>query len=273
MNDDDDVWYFQTDIPALAADLRLASVEIQKADCPGNINADIPAMVLTDLAALAVEQWEGETPALSRAELLATICGGLGYMLDWFESDADDAELKRLRAATDALDALTKEDLRPRLGKVPGASPDIVMQGNQTRPGVTAGPILSVDHRAVAGGKLRCGRMEAVSRQDLATELHGRGHPNMGRGAAAGAEHRLAPDLAGQDAAQGRQLPNINTVAAAEPPEGRDRRPAIGLHLCDVGQHRRMGQPERGTKEDVVTGNQLLRGHGVTSPARCRARC
>ncbi len=117
--DDDRVWYFQTDIPALAADLRLASAEIRAADCPGNINADIPAMVLTDLAALTLDQWEGETPAMSRTELLATMCGALGYMLDWFKCDADEGERKRLRAATDALDALTKEDLRPRLGKVP----------------------------------------------------------------------------------------------------------------------------------------------------------
>ena len=117
--DDDRVWYFQTNIPALAADLRLASAEIRAADCPGNINADIPAMVLTDLAALTVEQWEGETPAMSRTELLATMCGALGYMLDWFKDDADDVELARLCALTSALDALTQEHLRPRVGKVP----------------------------------------------------------------------------------------------------------------------------------------------------------
>lgn len=117
--DDDSVWYFQTDFPALAADLRLASAEVRAADCPGSINADIPAMVLTDLAALTLEQWEGESPAMSRTELLATMCGALGYMFDWFKSDADDAELARLCALTDALDALTQENLRPRVGKVP----------------------------------------------------------------------------------------------------------------------------------------------------------
>ncbi len=125
-DDDDGDWYFQTDIPALAADLRLASADIQEADCPGNINADIPAMVLTDLAALALDQWEGEEPAMARSTLLATMCGALGYMFDWFTSDADDAELARLCALTDALDALTREDLRPRFGKVPGMQPEAI---------------------------------------------------------------------------------------------------------------------------------------------------
>ena len=102
------------DLVELAADLRLAWQEIQEAECPGNINADIPAMVLTDLAALTLDQWEGHSPPLSRAELLASICGALAYMLDWFKSGADEGERKRLRTATDALDALTSEDLRPR---------------------------------------------------------------------------------------------------------------------------------------------------------------
>lgn len=119
VSDDDGEWEVATDFPTLAADLRLAWQEIQEAECPGNINADIPAMVLTDLAALTLDQWEGHSPPLSRAELLATMCGALAYMLDWFKSGADEGERKRLRAATDALDALTKEDLRPRLGKVP----------------------------------------------------------------------------------------------------------------------------------------------------------
>lgn len=44
-------------------------------------------------------------------------------MFDWFKDDADDVELKRLRALTSALDALTEEDLRPRVGKVPGMQP------------------------------------------------------------------------------------------------------------------------------------------------------
>ena len=109
----------ETDFTALADACRAAWQEIQEADCPGNINADIPAMVLTDLAAMALDQWEGHSPPLSRAELLATMCGALAYMLDWFKSGADEEERKRLRAATDALDALTKEDFRPRLGKVP----------------------------------------------------------------------------------------------------------------------------------------------------------
>lgn len=125
MNDEDDgVWYFQTDIPALVDDLRLATAEVRAADCPGNINADIPAMVLTDLAALTLEQWEGNEPEMDRKRLLATMCGALGYMFDWFTSDADDAELARLCALTDALDALTQENLRPRVGKVPGMRPE-----------------------------------------------------------------------------------------------------------------------------------------------------
>lgn len=127
--DADNVWYFETDIPALVAELRLASAGIQEADCDGNINADIPAMVLTDLAALTVEQWEGQTPEMSRTELLATMCGKLAYMLGWFKGGADGEELARLNAATDALDALTTEDLRPRLFKVPGGDgPSPAMQ-------------------------------------------------------------------------------------------------------------------------------------------------
>lgn len=117
--DDDDEWEPETDFAELAADLRIAWREIQEADCPGNINADIPAMVLTDLAALTLEQWEGHSPPLSRAELLATMCGTLAYMLDWFKGSAKEGERERLRAATDALEALAQEDLRPRFGKVP----------------------------------------------------------------------------------------------------------------------------------------------------------
>lgn len=125
-DDDEGVWHLQTDIAALVDDLRVASVEVQRADCDGNINADIPAMVLTDLAALALEQWDGEKPEIGRKELLARMCGALGYMFDWFTSDADDAELKRLCALTRALDALTEENLRPRVGKVPGMRPEVM---------------------------------------------------------------------------------------------------------------------------------------------------
>lgn len=125
-DDDKGVWHLKTDIPALVDDLRVASVEVQRADCEGNINADIPAMVLTDLAALTLEQWDGDAPKMHRKKLLATMCGALGYMFDWFTSDADDAELKRLCALTRALDALTEEDLRPRVGKVPGMRPEVM---------------------------------------------------------------------------------------------------------------------------------------------------
>jgi len=117
--DDDGEWEPEINFAALVADLRLAWQEIQEADCPGNINADIPAMVLTDLAALALDQWEGESPLMSRTALLATMCGALAYMLDWFKGRADDDERTRLCAATDALNALTKEENRPRLGKMP----------------------------------------------------------------------------------------------------------------------------------------------------------
>ena len=119
VTDEDGEWEVATDFPSLAADLRLAWQEIREADCPGNINADIPAMVLTDLAAMALDQWEGHSPPLSRAEILATMCGALAYMLDWFKGGADEVERNRLTAATDALDALTTEDQRPRLGKMP----------------------------------------------------------------------------------------------------------------------------------------------------------
>ena len=119
VTDEDGEWEVATDFPTLAADLRLAWQEIREAYCPGNINADIPAMVLTDLAALALDQWEGHSPAMSRAELLATMCGALAYMLDWFKGGASDEERNRLCAATDALNALTKGELRPRVGKMP----------------------------------------------------------------------------------------------------------------------------------------------------------
>ena len=79
-DDDERVWHFQTDIPALVDALLLASAEVQRADCDGNINADIPAMVLTDLAALTLEQWDGEEPEMGREKLLATMCGALGYI-------------------------------------------------------------------------------------------------------------------------------------------------------------------------------------------------
>ena len=109
----DDIWY------PLAANLRSASAEIQGADCPGNIEADIPSMVLTDITALMVEQWSGVEPEMKRDELLARLCGPLAYMLDWFKADAHDRERARLSAVTDALDALTVEAERPRFGKVP----------------------------------------------------------------------------------------------------------------------------------------------------------
>jgi len=66
-DDGEGVWHLETDIPALVDDLRVASGEVQRADCDGNINADIPAMVLTDLAALTLEQWERRTQACRSA--------------------------------------------------------------------------------------------------------------------------------------------------------------------------------------------------------------
>lgn len=122
--DGDDRPYTATDMAALGDELVAASEEIRGLDCPGNINADVPAMVLTDLAAMAVRQWTGEYRHVERTELLCIMCGSLAYMFDWFTSDADDAELKRLCALTRALDALTEEHLRPRVGKVPGMRPE-----------------------------------------------------------------------------------------------------------------------------------------------------
>lgn len=122
--DGDDMPYTATDMAALGDGLVAASEEIRGLDCPGNINADIPAMVLTDLAAMAVRQWTGEFRHMERSELLSIMCWSLAYMFDWFTSDADDAELERLSALTRALDALTDEDLRPRVGKVPRMRPE-----------------------------------------------------------------------------------------------------------------------------------------------------
>lgn len=73
----------------------------------------------TDLTALTVEQWEGDLPAMKPTDVLATICGAFGYLLDYFTSDADGAALARLCAATKALDGLTREELRSRFGKIP----------------------------------------------------------------------------------------------------------------------------------------------------------
>lgn len=61
-NDYEGVWHFQMDLPALVDDLRRASAEVQRADCDGNINADIPAMVLTDLGALTLEHGKVTRP-------------------------------------------------------------------------------------------------------------------------------------------------------------------------------------------------------------------
>ena len=74
----DDVWYFRIEVQALADDLRLASVEIQRSDCDGNINADIPVMVLTDLAALTLEQWEGDAPNMGRKKAACHDVRGVG---------------------------------------------------------------------------------------------------------------------------------------------------------------------------------------------------
>jgi hypothetical protein len=49
-----------TELSVLANQLASASAEVQQKDCPGNINADIPAMVLTDLASHALAQWGTE---------------------------------------------------------------------------------------------------------------------------------------------------------------------------------------------------------------------
>lgn len=76
-------------------------------------------MVLNDLAALTVEQGEGEVPAMDRTDMLATISGTFGYLLDYFTSYTDDTELAHLCAETKALDALTREELRQRFGKTP----------------------------------------------------------------------------------------------------------------------------------------------------------
>ena len=116
-HDADLAWPVVTDLPTLAADLRLAMDELRETDCPGNVNADVPAMVLTDLAALTLDQWEVGGEELSRDELLAKMCGALAYMFDWFKLNADDLELERLRELTRALDAMSSEDHRPRLGK------------------------------------------------------------------------------------------------------------------------------------------------------------
>lgn len=108
-----------TELSVLADQLASASSEVRRMDCPGNINADIPAMVLTDLASHALAQWGTEDAPEERAELLARLCGPLAYMFDWFKAEADGEELSRLKALTDALDALTVEADRPRFGKVP----------------------------------------------------------------------------------------------------------------------------------------------------------
>ncbi len=115
-----DEYYLETDFPALVHDLRVAFEEIRGADCPGHIAADIPAMVLADLAALNLEQWAGDAPEVPAKELVATIAGSLAYMLGYFTGEADGEWLRRLLAAVAALDALTTEDLRPRFGKLPG---------------------------------------------------------------------------------------------------------------------------------------------------------
>ncbi|WP_417206745.1 hypothetical protein [Antarctobacter sp.] len=115
--DGDDMTYTATDMAALGDELVAASEEIRGLDCPGNIYADIPAMVLTDLAAMTVRQWTGEYRHMERSELLTVMCGALAYMFDWFKGEANDVELSRLRDLTRALDAMTREEHRPRFAK------------------------------------------------------------------------------------------------------------------------------------------------------------
>lgn len=102
-------------IPKLANRLYKLHDEIASEDCPGNIHADIPALVFVDLAALTIQQWEGIRPKMSSSELLAMICGSLAYMFDWWDDDNDKQTAERVHAVIQALDALTTPALRPRL--------------------------------------------------------------------------------------------------------------------------------------------------------------
>ncbi len=107
------------DLLVLADELDVTSGEIQEFDCPGNINADIPAMVLTYLASFTIIEWINDTTPKSRNEVLAELCGSLAYMFDWFKCEASEQELAQLRALTDALDALTNPESRPRAFVMP----------------------------------------------------------------------------------------------------------------------------------------------------------
>ena len=108
-----------SDLSLLANELDATSGEIQEFDCPGNINADIPAMVLTDLASFTLSEWVNDATPKSRDEVLAKLCGSLAYMFDWFKSEASEQELAPLRALTDALDTLTNPESRPRAFVMP----------------------------------------------------------------------------------------------------------------------------------------------------------
>ncbi|MBL8561284.1 MAG: hypothetical protein JNN06_03295 [Gemmobacter sp.] len=112
----------------LVRDLRRASAEIRDTDVPGNVDADIPAMVLTDLAALALEQWRGDDKPMDRSRFIATLCGNFSFMLERFTlDDLPQGEMLLVRDAVAALDALA-----PDRSRVPHEVMQVLFQLNET---------------------------------------------------------------------------------------------------------------------------------------------
>ncbi|MEO0487551.1 MAG: hypothetical protein AAF092_16730 [Pseudomonadota bacterium] len=95
-----------TDLLTLSEKLGDAWQWIQETDPPGSLDADVPAMVLADLAKLAIDQREGFSPEIDAQTLLTEVARSLAYMLNRMAWDASEADGLRISAAVTALLAI-----------------------------------------------------------------------------------------------------------------------------------------------------------------------
>lgn len=92
----------------LIKELFRASGEIRDTDAPGNPDAHIPAMVLCDLAALMLAQWQGAMPPIKRNVMIDLLCGSFSYALERFTfDDLPPDQMLLVRDAIAALDMLS----------------------------------------------------------------------------------------------------------------------------------------------------------------------
>lgn len=100
----------------LIKELFRVSGEIRKTDAPGNADADIPAMVMCDLAAVMLAQRQGAMPPINRSVLIDILCGSFSYALERFTyDDLPPEEMLMVRDAIAALDVLSPT--RPKVPK------------------------------------------------------------------------------------------------------------------------------------------------------------